>query len=53
MIRNKIGPVIDLNNIDINNLFYFKYQKSQYIENLFLPEFQSKSIENVLRNIFK
>ena len=53
MIRNKIGPVIDLNNINIDNLFNFKYQKSQYIENLFLPEFQSKSIENVLRNIFK
>ena len=52
MIRNRIGPVIDLNNIDINVLFDFEYKVSDYIESLFSPEFQSKNVEEVLSNIF-
>ena len=51
MVRNKIGPIIDLNNIEIDVLFNFKYERSEYIDNLFLPEFQNKNIENILRDI--
>ena len=50
-VRNKIGPVIDLHNLDLSSLFDFNYQKSEYIELLFHPEFKKDIVEYKLFKI--
>ena len=45
-VRNKIGPVIDLHNLDLSSLFDFNYQKSEYIEPFF-----TQNLKRILLNI--
>ncbi len=53
MVRNKIGPILDVENLDLELLFNFQYQKSEYIEKLFLPEFPKIDIDNIFLSLFK
>jgi hypothetical protein len=53
MVRNKIGPILDVENLDLELLFNFQYQKSEYIEKLFLPEFPKTDIDNIFLSLFK
>ena len=50
-IIEKIGPKLNLENLDINKLLKFSYSSSDYIDNLFQPEFNEIQVENLLRNL--
>ena len=50
-IIEKIGPKLNLENLDIKKLLKFSYSSSDYIDNLFQPEFNEIQVENLLRNL--
>jgi len=52
-IIEKIGPKIDLNLLNILDLLNFKYEKSDYIENLFLPRFDEENIKKLLTKLLQ
>ena len=52
-IIEKIGPKIDLNQPDISNLLNFQYEKSDYIESLYLPRFDEENVKNLLSKLLQ
>jgi len=52
-IIEKIGPKIDLDRLDILDLLNFKYEKSDYIESLYLPRFDEENVKNLLTKLLQ
>jgi len=51
-IINKIGPKLDLDEMDIDKLLNFQYNSSQYINSLYEPVFDKQNVENLFKHIF-
>ena len=51
-IIDKIGPKLDLDNIEINKLLNFQHKSSEYIQSLYHPFFDKKALEKKFIEIF-
>jgi len=52
-IIDKIGPCLDLDNLNLEDFLKFKYKKTEYVESLYLPKFEEKKVEELLKKITK
>ena len=51
-IIDHIGPKLDLDNIEINKLLNFQHKPSKYIQSLYNPIFDKRTLEKKFKEIF-